>query len=71
VSVSLRELDAVMNRTLELAKFELLHDRAELITELPGRLAEVSEDAVRAAAAALQPDRRAVLELIAGGGAEQ
>jgi predicted Zn-dependent peptidase len=71
VSVSLRELDAVMNRTLELAKFELLHGRAELITELPARLAEVSEDAVRAAAAALQPDRRAVLELIAGGGADK
>ena len=71
VSVSLRELDAVMNRTLELAKFELLHGRAELLEELPGRLAEVGDDAVRAAAAALQPDRRAVLELIAGGGAEK
>jgi zinc protease len=67
VSMQLRELDAVMPRTLELAKFELLHGRAELITELPGRLAAVSEDAVRAAAAALQPDRRAVLELVAGG----
>jgi len=71
VSVSLRELDAVMNRTLELAKFELLHGRGELLEELPARFAEVGEDAVRAAAAALQPDRRAVLELIAGGGAEQ
>jgi zinc protease len=67
VSVQLRELDAVMPRTLELAKFELLHGRAELITELPDRMADVSDDAVRAAAAALQPDRRAVLELIAGG----
>jgi predicted Zn-dependent peptidase len=67
VSASLRELDAVMSRTLELAKFELLHGRAELITELPGRLADVGEDAVRAAAGALRPDRRAVLELIAGG----
>jgi zinc protease len=70
VSVSLRELDAVMTRTLELAKFELLHGRAELITELPERVAAVSEDEVRAAAAALQPDRRAVLELIAGGGSQ-
>jgi predicted Zn-dependent peptidase len=68
VSVSLRELDAVMSRTLELAKFELLHGRAELITELPDRLAAVTEDAIRAAAGALPPDRRAVLELIAGGG---
>ena len=67
VSVSFRELDAVMSRTLELAKFELLHGRAELITEIPSRLAALSEDEIRQAAAALQPDRRAVLELIAGG----
>jgi zinc protease len=67
VSVLLRDLDAVMSRTLELAKFELLHGRAELIAELPERLAAVPADAVRAAAAALQPDRRAVLELVAGG----
>jgi zinc protease len=67
VSVLLRELDSVTSRTLELAKFELLHGRAELITELPHRLAGVDEDAVRASAAALRPDARAVLELIAGG----
>jgi predicted Zn-dependent peptidase len=67
VSVLLRELDSVTSRTLELAKFELLHGRAELITELPHRLAGVDEDAVRGAAAALRPDGRAVLELIAGG----
>jgi predicted Zn-dependent peptidase len=66
-AVLMRELDAVLNRTLEFAKFELLHGRAELVTELPARLAAVSEDAVRAAAAALTPDRRAVLELVAGG----
>jgi predicted Zn-dependent peptidase len=68
VSVAFRELDAVMSRTLELAKFELLHGRAELITEIPARLAAVTEESVRQAAAALAPDRRAVLELIAGGG---
>jgi hypothetical protein len=45
----------------------LLHGRAELIGELPARLAAISEDQVRAAAAELRPDRRAVLELIAGG----
>jgi predicted Zn-dependent peptidase len=69
VSVSLRELDSVMSRTLELAKFELLHGRAELLAELPERIAAVDEPAVRAAAAALRPDARAVLELIAGGAA--
>ncbi len=67
VSVLLRDMDAVISRTLEFAKFELIHGRAELIAELPGRLAAVSEDAVRAAAADLVPERRAVLELVAGG----
>ena len=67
VSVLFRELDAVISRTLEFAKFELIHGRAELIAELPERLAAVTDDDVRAAAAKLRPDRRAVLELVAGG----
>jgi predicted Zn-dependent peptidase len=68
VSVLLRDLDAVMSRTLEFAKFELLHGRVELIAELPERLAAVTEADVQRAAAALRPDNRAVLELVAGGG---
>jgi predicted Zn-dependent peptidase len=68
VSVLFRELDAVISRTLEFAKFELIHGNAELVAELPERLAAVSEQDVRAAAAKLRPDRRAVLELVAGGG---
>ncbi len=67
VSVLFRELDSVLSRTLNFAKFELLHGRAELVAELPARLAAISEDAVRAAAARLRPDGRAVLELVAGG----
>jgi predicted Zn-dependent peptidase len=67
VSVLLRELDAVISRTLEFAKFELLHGRAELIAELPVRLAAITEAEIRKAAGALRPDRRAVLELVAGG----
>lgn len=67
VSVLLREMDAVLSRTLNFAKFELIFGRAELIAELPGRLATITEDAVRAAAADLRPERRAVLELVAGG----
>jgi zinc protease len=67
VSTLLRDLDAVISRTLEFAKFELLHGRAELVAELPGRLAAVTEADVRAAAGELRPDRRAVLELVAGG----
>jgi zinc protease len=67
VSQLLRELDAVLSRTLNLAKFELIYGRAGMIAELPGRLAAVTEQAVGAAAAKLLPERRAVLELIAGG----
>jgi zinc protease len=67
VGVLLRELDAVLSRTLDFAKFELIHGRAELVAELPARLQAVSESDVRAAAATFTSDRRAVLELIAGG----
>jgi zinc protease len=67
VSVLYRELDAVISRTLEFAKFELIHGGAELISELPGRLAAVTDADVQAAAAALRPDSRAVVELIAEG----
>ena len=67
VSVIFRELDPVISRTLEFAKFELIYGRAEMIADLPGLLAAVGEDAVRAAAGRLRPDRRAVLELVAGG----
>jgi predicted Zn-dependent peptidase len=67
VSVLFREMDPVINRTLEFAKFELVHGRAELIGELPQLLAAVPEEAVRAAAGRLRPERRAVLELVAGG----
>ncbi len=67
LSVMFRELDAVISRTLEFAKFELIYGRAEMIAELPQRLLAVSDDEVRQAAAGLRPDRRAVLELIAGG----
>ncbi len=63
----LRELDPVISRTLEFAKFELIFGRTEMIAELPGMLEAVSEDAVRRAAAGLRSDRRAVLELVAGG----
>jgi predicted Zn-dependent peptidase len=64
-----RDMDAVISRVLNLAKFELLFGRAELAGELPERLAAVSEADVQTAAAALAPDRRAVVELIAGKGA--
>ena len=55
VGVLLRDVDAVATRTLELAKFELIHGRAELLAELPGRLGAVTEDDVRSAAADAAP----------------
>ena len=67
LSMIFRDLDPVISRTLEFAKFELVYGRAEMIAELPGLLARVTDDAVRAAAGGLRPDRRAVLELVAGG----
>jgi predicted Zn-dependent peptidase len=67
VSGMLRELDSVMSRTLDLAKFELIHGRAELLGELPARFAAISAADVQAAAALLRPDNRAVVELVAGG----
>jgi zinc protease len=63
----LRDMDAVISRTLNFAKFELVFGQAGLIEQIPQRLATVTEADVQAAAAALRPDRRAVVELIAGG----
>jgi predicted Zn-dependent peptidase len=61
-----RDLDQVLNRSLEFAKFELLFGRASLVLGLPALLAEVSDDDIRAAAARLVPSSRAVVELIPG-----
>jgi zinc protease len=67
LSVLLRDMDAVISRTLSFAKFELVFGRAGLIAELPQRLAAVTARDLQTAAAALRPDRRAVVELVAGG----
>jgi len=64
----LRSTDGVMGRTNSLAVLELLHGRAELLTELPGLLAAVPAADVVAAAAARTPATRAVLELVPAGG---
>jgi predicted Zn-dependent peptidase len=63
----LRELDPVISRALEFAKFELIHGRAGLIGDLPELLQAIPDDAVQRAAAGLLDKRRAVLELVAGG----
>jgi zinc protease len=56
-----QENDRVMYRMLGLGSRELLYGRAEISTELPDRLAAVTREQVRAAAAALRSSGRAVL----------
>lgn len=58
-----REHDRVVSRTLDLGSSELIHGRAELVAELPQRLAQVTADDVAAAAKALRPDNRALLRV--------
>jgi len=66
----LQQADSVLGRTLGFASAELIHGRAELAGELAGRLARVTPDQVRTAAAGLPPDTAAVLELRATGGSK-
>ncbi len=61
----------MLARTLSVAKFELVFGRAELINELPALLEQVTDRDIAKAAAELRPDRRAVVELIAGGSARR
>lgn len=65
----LRDVDSVLGRTLLLAALEQQHGGAELLGELPGLVAAVTDAQVRAAAAHLRPERRAVLELRPGAAA--
>src|SRR5262249_20654917 len=63
----LRDADTVLNRALHNAVLELQRGDASIADELPRLLTEVTEDQVRAAAASLVPDRRALVEVVAGG----
>jgi predicted Zn-dependent peptidase len=65
----LRDTDTVLTRVLHYAVHEQQRADPGLSHELPARLAEVTEDQVRAAAAALSPARRATVEVVPGGGA--
>jgi predicted Zn-dependent peptidase len=65
----LREADDALGRALALGAFELHRGRPEMLNELPALLAEVSGEAVAAAAAALRGQGRSVLELQAGAAA--
>jgi len=61
----LREIDPVLGRAQVMTVFEQQRGRAELVNELPGLLATVTAQAVRAAAGTLAGDR-AVLEIQPG-----
>jgi predicted Zn-dependent peptidase len=63
-----RGLDPVLNRALALAGAEVVHNRAELVHELPGLVTAVGREAVAAAAADLVHQHRAIVELLPGGG---
>jgi predicted Zn-dependent peptidase len=65
----LRDTDAVLGRALPMAVLELQRGRPELLNELPRLLGEVTEGQIVAAAAALRPDRRAIVEVIPGASA--
>ncbi|MFL6162757.1 MAG: M16 family metallopeptidase [Jatrophihabitantaceae bacterium] len=67
-SIVSRELDQVVNRSLEFAKFHTVFGDASMILRLPELMAGVTDDDVRAAAASLRTDCRAVVELIPGAG---
>ncbi|GAA1705733.1 pitrilysin family protein [Fodinicola feengrottensis] len=63
----LREADPVLSRTLAMTVFEQQRGEAELVGKLPTMVTEVTADQVVAAAAALAPNRRAVVEVHPGG----
>jgi predicted Zn-dependent peptidase len=64
----LRDNDAVLGRALQIAVLEQQRGAPELVNELPRLVAEVTEEQVLAAAAALTARRRASVEVIPGGG---
>jgi predicted Zn-dependent peptidase len=64
-----RDASNPLYRSLAMAALELLYGRAELVSELPHLLAEVTDSAIRAAADALRERERAIL--VVGPGQER
>ena len=62
----LRDTDAVLGRALPMAVLEEQRGRPELLNDLPRLVGAVTEAQVVAAAATLQPNRRATVEVIPG-----
>lgn len=63
----LRDTDAVLGRALQMAVLEQQRGEPGLLNDLPRLIGEVTDEQVRAAAATLRPERRASIEVIAGG----
>jgi zinc protease len=64
-----REVDSVMERAVALACFEVTHRRAELLVELPSRLAAVGAESVAEAASSLLSQHETVVEIEPGSNA--
>lgn len=64
----LRDLDPVLGRALRMGTIAQQRGDAALTNELTAHIDRVSEDSILAAAASLRPQRRATIEVIAGGG---
>ena len=64
----LRDTDAALGRALRMAVLEQQRGAPELLNDLPRLVGEVTEAQVRAAAAALSPNRRAAIDVVAGAG---
>jgi zinc protease len=65
----LRDADTVLSRALHHAVLEMQRGDPGLADALPAKLTAVTEEQVRVAAAAMVPSRRAVVEVVPGGGA--
>lgn len=63
----LREDDSVLSRALRLGTSAALHHDAAVAKKLPQMLGEVTADQITAAARTLTPQRRAIVEVVAGG----
>jgi zinc protease len=62
-----RSMDPVMQRAVSIASVEAVRRSAELVFELPERVAAVSAEAVAAAAAGLLAQHRAIVEIVPAG----
>lgn len=61
-----RENDSISARTRSIGSLELLHGRAELLSEIPGLLQQISTKQIAAAAATLDPAACAILTIVPG-----